>query len=154
MFPRPVIPENRSHLSRTETLLRTETVANALPSKSHVRPRGLREKRERGKKKKKKNTSDTRRSNWRITILGVLFDQSIDIENSFYYEVSRAKEIFSPYLMIYLFSSHFTNDKRLWKGKSDVNQRYDFRWVTVEELVTVERATCIHSRAIFIQRHI
>lgn len=82
--------------------------------------KGRERERERGKKKKKKNTSDTRRSNWRITILGVLFDQSIDIENSFYYEVSRAKEIFSPYLMIYLFSSHFTNDKRLWKGKSDV----------------------------------
>ena len=53
MFPRPVIRENRSR-----TLLRIETVANTLPSKSHVRPPWIKGKvREREKKKKKKKNT-------------------------------------------------------------------------------------------------
>ena len=110
MFPRPVIRENRSR-----TLLRIETVANTLPSKSHVRPPWIKGKaRERERKRRRRKRIHTHRS--RITILGVLLDRSIDIGSSFHREASREKKkFFSPYLMIY-FSSHFTNDKRLWNG--------------------------------------
>ena len=76
--------------------------------------RGLREKWERERKRRRRKRIHTHRS--RITILGVLLDRSIDIGSSFHREASREKKkFFSPYLMIY-FSSHFTNDKRLWNG--------------------------------------